>query len=281
MSFANTQITYGGLTFGDIDANGVRWHVTDLQGWGSPASTLNPVANIRQPGSWAGDSFLAQRNLTLSLAVASPDAPTLNAALDSLSAACALSTQEMRVTQSGVTRIAYVRRANTPITEGRVSSVFATPVVQLVTVDGRKFADAMIATTQVAAASGTMTVPFTVPFTINSTVTSGTVSMVNAGNTTGPVTLTIQGPVSGPSISHVASGLTLAFASSLTLSAQEFLVVDMEAHTALGQGQASRSEYITSRQWFGFDPGQNVFEFTAATAGSGHSLTIQTMPAWL
>lgn len=276
----NTTATYGSLTFGAVDANSVSWTLTSLQGWGSPKSSIKVASNVRQPGAWAGDGYLTERYLTVNLTLSAPSPEALNTALDSLYQTVQMAPSMLTVTQSGVARSMMVRRAAADMVEGRVSSVFATPSFQVVALDGRKLGVPLTGTTGVASTTGGLTVPFTVPVSINATVQSGTIGMTSLGNTDGPVTLLIHGPLSGPSVAHVNSGLTLTFASSLTLGASEFLLVDMDAHTALAQGQAPRSQFITSRQWFSLQPGDNEFQFTASSASPGCYLTVTATPAW-
>jgi hypothetical protein len=108
------------------------------------------------------------------------------------------------------------------------------------------------------------------------------VAFNNPGNDTGPVVLRIDGPCTGPVVTHTSAtaSTALVFASNLVLGAGEFLLVDMDKKSALGNGQASRSAYITSRSWSGFDPGANVWSFTAAIFDPASLLTVTTQPAW-
>lgn len=54
----------------------------------------------------------------------------------------------------------------------------------------------------------------------------------------------------------------------------------MENRTVLANGQASRSQYITSRGWFGFDPGANVITFAASGPAPSALLTATLTPAF-
>jgi len=88
----------------------------------------------------------------------------------------------------------------------------------------------------------------------------------------------IDGPIVGPIITHVGSGLQLVFSASLTLGVGEFLLVDMEAHSVLAQGQSNRSNWVTSRGWSGMEPGANTWSFAAASGTTG-LLTVTGTPA--
>lgn len=116
--------------------------------------------------------------------------------------------------------------------------------------------------------------------TINAVTVTGQVSLTNPGNDTGPLRLRIDGPCTGPVVTHVGTGDRLVFSSSLVLAAGEWLDIDMEKHQVYANGQSSRAGYITARGWFGFDPGPNTFAFTAAQYDAASQLTVAGTPAW-
>ena len=208
----------------------------------------------------------------------------LNAAFadPSIRAVLATTTRQgtLAVCEPHLTRYAWVRRDG-PTQTAKVSPYTATWLLQLVADDPRILAAALTATTGLPAVSGGLTVPFAVPFAINSTVASGVCTLNNPGTATGPVRLRIDGPCTGPIITHVSSGAQLVFSSTLVLAVGEWIDVDMEAHTVLANGQSSRAGYvpITGRGWSGFDPGINSWAFTALTTGAA-KLTVTVSPAW-
>ncbi|WIA96407.1 phage tail family protein [Curtobacterium sp. MCBA15_004] len=116
--------------------------------------------------------------------------------------------------------------------------------------------------------------------TIDAVTVTGQVSLTNPGNDTGPLRLRIDGPCTGPVVTHVGTGDRLVFSSSLVLAAGEWLDIDMEKRQVYANGQSSRAGYITSRGWFGFDPGPNTFAFTAAQYNAASQLTVAGTPAW-
>ena len=181
------------------------------------------------------------------------------------------------MTKAGSPRWCTVRR------DGPVLPDWPNPLsfdwsIQVVAVDPRKMGATLTGSTALPSSSGGFSFPHTFPFAINSTVVSGQVSLFNPGNETGPVTMRIDGPIVGPIITHVGSGLQLVFSASLTLGAGEFLLVDMEAHTAMAQGQSSRSNSITSRGWSGFESGNNTWAFSSASGTTG-LLTVTAVTA--
>jgi hypothetical protein len=208
-----------------------------------------------------------------------PDVDSAVAAIDRLNAASGLNAGTLSVQRGSQSRYCTVyRQGEVLLTEETATTYQWT--VNLIAPDPRKFADPLTASTGLPSSTGGLSVPFTVPFSIASMVVSGRCVLTNPGNATGPVTLRIDGPVVGPQIVHVGSGLALTFASSLSLAAGEWLEVDMEAQTALANGQAaaSRNQFITQRGWSGFSPAGNEWDFSAVS-GTGQ-LTVTAVPTW-
>lgn len=264
-----------------LDANGVKWIVRGFDGWGGVAPTIQVVQKPRQPGGWAGLSYGQSRYLALAVMVVAPTPTGLNVALDALNAAVAFGDCTLTVAEAAFTRSMTVRR-NSDVQVSRVTNLIANVQFQVVAVDPRKLGTTLTGSTALPATSGGLTVPFTVPFTINSTVVSGAVSFTNPGNESGPVTIRVDGPCTGPVITHSSANTSnaLTFSSSLSLGAGEFLLIDMDKHTALANGQATRAGYITSRGWSSFDPGANTWSFTASAYNANALLTVNATPAW-
>lgn len=278
----STSILYGGLTFGAVDGNGVLWRLTGFAGWGSPDSTIQVQEKPRQRGAWSGDAYSQERYLTVTLFLRAPSPTLLNLALETLHSVVDYAEQPFTVTEAGFTRTVYVK-CKLGVQDNKSSSTTAAPTFQVVADDPRKLWTPLTQTTGLPASSGGLLIPsggLVIPsggLVIPAQVTSGQLEMFNPGNETGPVVARFDGPLVGPEVTHSGTGLQVTFASSMTLGLGEFLIVDMEAHTALAQGQASRSKYITSRGWMGFEPGSNTFAF-AAQSGTG-TMTITATPA--
>jgi len=273
-----------GVVLGDLDlsateANGVQWILSDLKGWGASGGTLSPQQKPRSAGAWAGNSYAKARPLVATGTCIAPSAALASLALDRLIDAASLDDTRMDVSEGGRTRWATVRRDGDVLPEWMGDTAFSYSV-QVVALDPRKHGDPLTASTALPSTTGGLTVPFTVPFSINSTTVSGQVSLTNLGNTTGSMVLRIDGPCVGPVITHVATGLRLVFAASLVLGAGEWIDVDLEARTVMANGQSSRANWITSRQWFGFEPGPNTLAFTATSYTPGALLTVTATPAW-
>ncbi|NNC10700.1 hypothetical protein HII28_02205 [Planctomonas sp. JC2975] len=284
MPFLDAYPTIGSLVLMETDENGVDWITEDVVA-DSPAGTLSPQQKVRERGAWAGDSYSKPRPIVVSGTAIAPTPALAVAAYDNLVAAVSLSNQTYTLTEHGLARSCTVRRDGDVIHKWLNSTAF-TWSFQVADLDGRMLGQTLTATTRLPSSSGGLTIPsggLTIPsggLTIPAIVANGQVELFNPGNEVGPVMLRIDGPCQGPQIAHVGSGLVLTFSSSLVLGAGEFLIVDMENHLALAQGQASRSRFITNRQWFGFEPGDNTFTFSATGYDSGALLTVMATQAW-
>jgi hypothetical protein len=200
-------------------------------------------------------------------------------ALDRLNAAVSINDTTLTVYEPGLTRYATVYRSDDVIPKWMMPTILSWGFgVQ--SDDWRKFGDDLTASTLLPSSTGGLTVPFTIPFTINASQVTGQVSLTNPGNETGPVRLRVDGPCTGPVITHVGSGRALVFSSTLVLGVGEWIDIDMEAQTVLANGQSSRAGYIASRGWFGFEPGPNTFSFTAQGYDPASKLTVVGTPAW-
>lgn len=278
-----SSATLGSLLLTDVDADGIQWGVTGLDGWGASAGTISPQQKPRQDGAWAGWSYRKPRSIVLSGQAVLPSSDAATLAVDKLVSAASLDETTLTIVESGASRYATVRRDGEVVAKWTPGAgLIFDWSIQLVAVDPRKFGAELSASTNLPSTTGGLTIPFTIPFAINAVQVSGDVSLTNPGNVTGPVTLRIDGPCVGPSITHVGPGglvQTVALAA-YSMGVGEFLTVDMEARQVLAQGQASRAGFLTSRQWFGFEPGVNLFAFTATSYNPGTLLTVTASPTW-
>ena len=275
-------ITLGSLAFSANDL-GVRLSGLRLTGWdGSPGSNLQITQKLRAPGGWSSsDPQLSARTLGLTGFIVGPDAATVIAACDALVEAVTLAETTLTVTDPGVpARTMRVARQGEVLIEGTNTVTVKKFSIGMVAADPRKFGTTQTESTGLPSATGGLTVPFTVPFTINSVVQTGQISMTNDGQTTGPVLARIDGPApSGATITHTSDAGVRVFTINLPLAAGEWVDIDMEAETVLAQGQASRSQWVTSRGFAGFDKGANTWSFSAPAA-SAAALTITATPSY-
>ncbi len=274
------QITLGSVVFGQSDANGVQWYAESLTGWGSPKSTLTTTQKPRDHGGWNSQAYLTPRVIALGGTIYAPTSGLLAAARHQLNAAVSLSSANLSVLEYGETLSCQVARQD-EVLYGDEAANWTTFSIQLVAADPRRYGSTISVSTGLPSQSGGDTWPDTYPDSWPATVVSGVASINNPGNISSPVVLRIDGPVTGPIVTHVSSNTQLVFSSSLTLNTGEFLIVDTGKRSVLAQGQSRRDGYVTSRGWFQLDPGPNDFAFQAQTYNSSALLTV-TAPqgAW-
>jgi len=275
--------TLNGLVLhGTEPDTGVSWSVqgpASSDWWGSPGSTAGVVQRPRGHGGWSGDGHLRPKHPTIEGIVTAPQPAALDDAIDRLIAAASLGEGVLSIDEGARTRWMRVKREDDVLIT-RVHPTLARWSIQLVAPDPRKFGTALSDSTSLPSTTGGLTVPFTVPFTIDAVTVTGQVSLVNAGNISGPVRLRIDGPVTGPVVTHVNSGRSLVFSSSIVLGAGEWIDVDMERREVLANGQAGRNGWVTSRGWSSFEPGDNTWSFSAAVHNPASLLTVSATPAW-
>ncbi len=251
-----------------------------LEGLGSPGSTISPRQRARAHGATAGRAHLQPRHVRLEGVMTAPTEAALWAQRDVLTAAVALDDHEMILHEQGRSRSLVVRREDEVLVRP-VTDRAARWSVQVVALDPRLVGAPLTASTALPSTSGGLTVPIVVPFAVTAAQVSGQVSLVNPGTAPGAVRLRIDGPVSAPVVTHVGTGRSLVFASSLVLQAGEFVVVDMERHEVLAQGQASRTQWVTERGWSVFEPGPNTWAFSAGGPAPLAKLTVEAVPSWM
>jgi hypothetical protein len=272
-------VQIGDLQLNATDADGVRWVLQQFEGWGTPAPRASMIDRTRRSGSVRGVPYSGGRNLSAAGSIYAPTPELLVSALDRLLSSVSLDETQLRVDEPGISRHVTVARSDETLTK-YITDRVADYSFQVASTDWRKFGADLSASTFLPSSSGGLTIPFTIPFTIDAVQVTGQVSLLNPGNDTGPVRLRIDGPCTGPVVTHVGSGQALVFSSSLVLGAGEWIDVDMEAQTVLANGQSSRAGYITSRGWSGFEPGLNTWSFTAVGYDAASRLTVTATPAW-
>jgi len=272
-------VTLGGLNLHDVEHDGVRWNVESLPGWEDSGSTIQTNQRPRSHGAWAGDAYLPARRVAIQGVLLGASRAAVKVALHRLRAAASLGMTDLVVDDDAEVLRAGVRREDVVLSSwlGESSVRYS---VQLVAPDPRKFGADLRGSTLLPVTTGGLMVPFTVPFTIDATTVTGQVSLTNDGNIAGPVRLRIDGPVTGPVVTHVNSGRSLVFSSSIVLGVGEWIDVDMERREVLANGQASRNGWVTSRGWSTFEPGANTWSFTAAAYHPESTLTVTATPAW-
>lgn len=273
----------GALAFGA----GTPYKLVGLSGWQAMAAAPLGGAQSLAPkqtrnGSWPLDFWSPSRVVTLAL--------TIEDSLDSFQGSVdALLT----ATQPGanVTVGVQVGGVYTTVT-GQISNRdaptgleyptgYTAAAVEVTCAEARRFGLEVSATTPLPMSTGGLTFPATWPAVWAATSATGVATLANPGNTDGPVWLQINGPVTAPMVTHVGAGAPDVFAYSGSISAGDWLAVDMENRVVLYNGQSSRNNLVTSRGWSSLEPGTNTFAFNASSYSSSASLVVTGMPAWI
>ena len=271
--------TLSGLNLSATEPDtGVEWTSKPIDGWGGAASRATSTPKVRKSGAWSGNGYSNERPIAMSGIVQAPSEAALSEALDRLNDACSFDDTLLTISEPDRSRWCMVHRTGAVLTP-RLSPTIAAWSVQVVADDSRKMYTPITRSTALPSSSGGLVIPYVIPYTIPAVQVSGQVSIYNPGNEVGPVTMRLDGPVTGPVITHVGSGLSLVFAASATLGVGEWWDIDMEGQSVLANGGPTRAQFITSRQWSGLEPGNNTFAFTAASYSAGALLTITGTPA--
>ena len=135
-------------------------------------------------------------------------------------------------------------------------------------------------TSRTTAGSG-FTPPFTPAFTLGAS-TDGTLRATNVGSADASWTARLEGPLTNPVITNLATRERLAFSANggLVLGAGEFVAIDAAARSVLLAGTASRrSQLSLDSRWWSLAPGDTDIELTA-DAGTG-TLSVTWRSAWI
>lgn len=280
------RVTLGGLSLWGTDGDGVRWIVpkNGLNWSGSGASTRESIQRARAHGGWSGGAYLRPRSYSLRVELSGPDRASVERALDALTAAATIGQTVLSVREDGGERSTLVGREDEVLVtwHNHAAAAWSTG---LVAADPRRYAAEVQRRTGLPSASGGLVLrtvgALTVPLVIHSRISTGQVSIVNAGSVEAPVVVRFEGPVQGPAVRHVQSGLTLRLSPRLYLGPGEWVDVDMDARQVLAQGTAARNQFVVSRGWSAACPGDNTWAFSAASSGDEALMTVSTRPAWV
>ena len=275
-----------GWTCGAVDAEGVEWRLTDVEGWFGRSGVGARTARDDRPGrdgQLRGPSYRTERVITLGGLANAPDAATLDAAGEVFAAVCddatALHTL-VGTDASGIDKQAMVELNAESKFEHQTGTVAAWQI-QFAAPDPLRYATvASTASCGLATTTGGLTFPLAFPLDFGVGAGGGTLLLTNAGNTATWPTWTITGPVTNPVILNTATGQRLAL-SGLTIDAGQTLTLDTDARTVMLQGVASRRGKLTADSaWFGLRPGATPIAFQASTYDVNANLSAAWRSAW-
>ncbi|MGW4505686.1 phage distal tail protein [Streptomyces sp. NPDC004436] len=273
----------GSIALGMVDTGGVAWHLQALEGW--DGSDLRSEYSPREAdhGAWGAPVYLRQRPIVLKGKVEAPSLATLDAAVEQLIAAVALTDTTLTVYESTPKR-ATVRRSGSPLIQPITDRV-AEYSLMVTAADPRRYSTVLQSkSTGLPSATGGLTVPVTVPFTINTTITGGAFTLVNEGSIETRPLFTITGPAAMPVIvCEQQDGTTMQLAYSDTLGTGDTLAIDTDAHTVTLNGTVSRRRYLSAQPaWPTITPGGSLaVQWTASAYHASALLTGTCRSAWM
>ena len=288
--------TLNGLNIG----LGSPFLIAGLHGWrtntalplggASTGSSQLPAPKPFANGSWAVPYYMPSREVTLLLDIVATSVTSFGDAVAQLEAAtvpqgAALPALTLQLDGQPTTVYGTFTSRDIP-TEFEYQFGLSRATLVMTCPDPRRFFTDASASgfTNLPTASGGVTWPVTFPLTWSGVTSSGNITLNNPGNTAGPISMNIYGPVSAPFVTHTdANGVLsqLAFSSALNIAAGDHVTIDCEARTVLYNGQASRNGMLTSRGWFQFTPGDNRIAFGAYTYNASAGLQVSATPAWI
>lgn len=271
------------------DGTNYAWADDGPQWWASPAVRTTDQDRTNTDGVTPGRDLLGSHVTTLQVLLLGDSASDVGDRIDTWKAACARASDELvtvRLCALGRTRRRYGRFrivGDVDAHEARTGWM-AIGACQFEALDPRTYGDDehTASTPRVQPGSG-FSVPFTPPFSLGAAV-GGTINATNDGNTAGPWTARLDGPLTYPEISHLESGrrlsLDLTANGGVTLGTGEWLDFDSQSRSILLNGTTDRRTQLTiDSDWWSLLPGANTFTL-AADDGTGE-LTVSWRDTYL
>lgn len=276
-----TTVSLGSLLLGVVDSSGVSWTLTGLEGWDGSDVRATLTDREQDHGSYFAPVYLGSRPITLTGTITALDGPTLDAAIETMLAACSFTDTVLTVYDT-IPKQATVRRSGKPIVQ-KVTDRIATYSLLVTAADPRRYGTTLNAiSTALPSVSGGLSLPATAPLTLSATTVAGVITATNAGSIATRPVFTISGPVSQPSVSTLyPDGTVKALAYSGTdLATGDQMVIDTDAHT-VQLGGASRRRWIAGN-WPDIPANTTVlFQFRAGTYNANALLTATWRSAWI
>jgi hypothetical protein len=270
------------IPLGGVDSNGTAWMLQKVEGWDSPPTAVGQVIQrSADHGGWAAAQYYGPRMITLTVMASAPTQALRDVARAQLQQAVPFSDLGTFIYNEPVPKLAYVRR-NATSTIGETYPTLCDVIfsIPLVAPDPRKYA---VAAQTESSVTNTIVTPTTLPssgspaawlpVTFAAGVPPGTqgVIAVNSGTFETRPTITVQGPITSPSVINGSTGQAVTF-TGLVLTASDTLVLSMDSRQAFKDGVFVPAD--SSSAWFVIEPGTSVIYMTGTgAAGSVLSMT--------
>lgn len=282
------------IEFGKTDSNGITWLWQKIEGWDGPdVQGAGVIPRSGDHGAWASPQFYAARQLTLTVTASAPTQALRDTARALLQQAVPISDLAVLRYDEPIPKFTYIRRSG-KLTETYPTLSDVTFTVGLVAPDPRKYSmvqRSLAIGLLPSGVGGGMVEPFSVPFTLNSAPPPGTATATNGGSFLTPPVVVVTGPVTGPTLTNLTTGQTVAW-DTLTLRTGDVLAVDfLNRQGYVNPTTVSVSPGIPSTggtywpadadsSWWQLGPGNNQVQF-GGTAGTGANAQVYWRDAWV
>lgn len=137
----------------------------------------------------------------------------------------------------------------------------------------------------IATDAGGMAFPMAFPMSFAPTMATGATTMTSLGAVPSHFTARLYGPCRGPRLLNQTTGEQIAFVSSLTLAAGQYIEIDTRERSAFAQSNAAASRLssidFTATSWWRLEPGDNAVRYVPSDADAGAQAVITYRPAWI
>lgn len=263
---------------GRVDEYGVKWGLTELDGWFDGWEGSGTVdQRTRADGAWVSPQYASSRVVHLSGRMEGPSWDAITFAWDRLIAQIPFrQLASLRVsTGQGVMPelTALVRQHEKPILNRFDNR--AEFSLSLLAPDPRRYdATSQSVSLVLPASTGGLTPPLTPPITMTGSTSLSQATLVNDGNWASPPMITLVGPCPPATIANLTTGEAMRVIDAVP--AGQSLVIDVLNGTATVGGQARR----VLGTWWELAPGVNEIAFSADGYDAGATLLVSFRSAW-
>jgi hypothetical protein len=274
------QLTPVYIPLGAVDQHGICWLLQKVTGWDGPdVQGGGVIPKSGDHGAYAAPQYYAARNITLTVTASAPTQALRDVARGLLQEAIPISDLAVFQYNEPVPKQALVRRSGT-ITEAYPTLCDVTFTIGLVAPDPRKYGtQPVIAQANAATSSGIgFAFPIAFPFAAPPQPPSGAVIVTNAGTFETRPVITVQGPVTSPSLTNVTTGQTVSW-TGLVLGPTDVLSADFSLAQGTLNGAYRPADVFSS--WWTLPPQVPCTVALGGEAGSGAGIEVQFSPAWI
>jgi hypothetical protein len=304
-SLTDYEMWFNGVTFGGI-VPGSAYQTQVIEGLDAAPIVSGDVKRPRDQGEFIGLDLLSGRTITATIVVQS-DGTSLQHAMNALMTGLQpTGTAEVPLyyqlpNQALLASMVRFRRANWSIGTNYALNAGLPIPIQFFASDPRVYAaPTQAVTVALPTPPGGLTFPVTFPAYFGGGGIGGIIEVDNTGNIEMRPLITIQGPVTKPTITNSTTGWVITISNpnltGYTLNDGDILTIDTDSHLIMYYpdgspvGSSVRSWLVPGSTWPspyylpGIAPGMNQLEFTSADAAlpsPAPTCTVEWAPAYI